>query len=95
MVRYEVPPSSTVITRDTVQNIPVHCVISRHENSDQDIKPESRTAEPQWGSGMFDVAILLYRNNRFQDPIAVFPAPVLIGGLIVHCKGKKVNCRLV
>lgn len=49
---------------------------------ENNIEPEARTARPARGKGQFDVRMLIYLNNKFQDPVQDFPARVVLGEIV-------------
>lgn len=69
VVRYAVPSQSNIITRTQIYYVQVSCIINRTADPNNDVNPQTRTPPPQSGSGVYTVQLLLFKDNRFTDPI--------------------------
>ena len=71
IIRHEVPPASSVISRDTVFNIEVSCIMPRGPDPELSIEPQDPVALPIDGKGDFKVVMNLFSDQSFRTVVQV------------------------
>ena len=70
---HEVPPASSVISRDTIFNIEVSCIMPRDPDPELSIEPQDPVALPIDGTGDFRVIMNLFSDQSFRIIVQVRP----------------------
>ena len=73
VIRHEVPPASSVISRDTIFNIEVSCIMPRDPDPELSIEPQDPVALPIDGTGDFRVIMNLFSDQSFRTIVQVRP----------------------
>ena len=73
IILHEVPPASSIISRATIFNIEVSCVMPRDPDPELSIEPEDPVALPIDGTGDFKVVMNLFSDQNFRSIVQVKP----------------------